>query len=34
MGNHEGSMLLWVTVLSVAGAFFALLLGERAKGQR
>jgi len=24
-GNHEGSMLLWVTVLSVAGAFFALL---------
>ena len=24
-GNHEGSMLLWVTILSVAGAFFALL---------
>jgi cytochrome c-type biogenesis protein CcmF len=24
-GNHEGSMLLWVTVLSVAGAFMALL---------
>src|SRR3954462_4915198 len=24
-GNHEGSMLLWVTVLSVAGAFFAIL---------
>jgi cytochrome c-type biogenesis protein CcmF len=24
-GNHEGSMLMWVTVLSVAGAFFALL---------
>lgn len=24
-GNHEGSMLLWVTVLSIAGAFFALL---------
>jgi cytochrome c-type biogenesis protein CcmF len=24
-GNHEGSMLLWVTVLSVAGALFALL---------
>ena len=23
-GNHEGSMLLWVTVLSVAGAFLAL----------
>jgi cytochrome c-type biogenesis protein CcmF len=23
-GNHEGSMLLWVTVLSVAGALFAL----------
>ena len=31
-GNHEGSMLLWVTVLSVAGAFVAMLprrLGER-----
>ena len=24
-GNHEGSMLLWVTVLSVAGAFVAML---------
>jgi cytochrome c-type biogenesis protein CcmF len=24
-GNHEGSMLLWVTVLSGAGALFALL---------
>ena len=24
-GNHEGSMLMWVTVLAVAGAFFALL---------
>jgi cytochrome c-type biogenesis protein CcmF len=24
-GNHEGSMLLWVTILSVAGAFLALL---------
>jgi cytochrome c-type biogenesis protein CcmF len=24
-GNHEGSMLLWVTVLSVAGAFLALI---------
>ena len=24
-GNHEGSMLLWVAVLSVAGAFLALL---------
>jgi cytochrome c-type biogenesis protein CcmF len=24
-GNHEGSMLMWVTVLSVAGAFLALL---------
>ena len=23
-GNHEGSMLLWVTVLAVAGAFLAL----------
>jgi cytochrome c-type biogenesis protein CcmF len=23
-GNHEGSMLLWVTILSVAGAFLAL----------
>ncbi|HKX91328.1 MAG TPA: heme lyase CcmF/NrfE family subunit [Sphingomicrobium sp.] len=31
-GNHEGSMLLWVTVLAVAGAFLAALsrrLGER-----
>jgi cytochrome c-type biogenesis protein CcmF len=24
-GNHEGSMLLWVTVLSMAGAFLGLL---------
>jgi cytochrome c-type biogenesis protein CcmF len=24
-GNHEGSMLLWVTILAVAGAFLALL---------
>src|SRR3954469_15812020 len=24
-GNHEGSMLMWVTVLSLAGAFSALL---------
>ncbi|MCL6730538.1 heme lyase CcmF/NrfE family subunit [Sphingomonas hankyongi] len=24
-GNHEGSMLLWVTVLSASGAFLALL---------
>jgi cytochrome c-type biogenesis protein CcmF len=24
-GNHEGSMLMWVTILSVAGAAFALL---------
>jgi cytochrome c-type biogenesis protein CcmF len=24
-GNHEGSMLMWVTILSVAGALFALL---------
>src|SRR4051794_472200 len=31
-GNHEGSMLLWVTVLSVAGAFFALL--SRGTGER
>src|SRR5690349_13939028 len=23
-GNHEGSMLLWVTILAVAGAFVAL----------
>ena len=31
-GNHEGSMLMWVTVLSVAGAFLALFsrrVGER-----
>jgi cytochrome c-type biogenesis protein CcmF len=31
-GNHEGSMLLWVTVLSVAGAFLALL--SRRTGER
>jgi len=31
-GNHEGSMLLWVTVLSVAGAVFALL--SRRTGER
>src|SRR5690348_12168117 len=31
-GNHEGSMLMWVTILAVAGAFVALLAhrtGER-----
>jgi cytochrome c-type biogenesis protein CcmF len=31
-GNHEGSMLMWVTILSVAGAFlglFARRTGER-----
>ncbi|HEX8415130.1 MAG TPA: cytochrome c biogenesis protein CcsA, partial [Sphingomicrobium sp.] len=31
-GNHEGSMLLWVTVLAMAGAFlarFSRLLSER-----
>ena len=31
-GNHEGSMLLWVTVLSVAGAFAALM--SRRTGKR
>jgi cytochrome c-type biogenesis protein CcmF len=31
-GNHEGSMLLWVTVLAVAGAVFALL--SRRTGER
>jgi cytochrome c-type biogenesis protein CcmF len=31
-GNHEGSMLLWVAVLSVAGAFLALL--SRRTGER
>jgi cytochrome c-type biogenesis protein CcmF len=31
-GNHEGSMLLWVTVLAVAGAAVALL--ERSLGER
>ena len=24
-GNHEGSMLLWVTIMAVAGAFVALI---------
>jgi cytochrome c-type biogenesis protein CcmF len=31
-GNHEGSMLMWVTILAVAGAFVAMLAhrtGER-----
>src|SRR5579864_2583280 len=31
-GNHEGSMLMWVTILAIAGAFLALLAhrtGER-----
>jgi len=31
-GNHEGSMLMWVTILAVAGAFLGLLAhrtGER-----
>jgi cytochrome c-type biogenesis protein CcmF len=27
-GNHEGSMLLWVTILAVAGAFVALFSGR------
>jgi cytochrome c-type biogenesis protein CcmF len=31
-GNHEGSMLLWVMILSVAGAFLALF--SRRTGQR
>lgn len=31
-GNHEGSMLLWVTILSVAGAFLALF--SRRTGER
>jgi cytochrome c-type biogenesis protein CcmF len=31
-GNHEGSMLMWVTVLSVAGAFLALF--SRRTGER
>jgi cytochrome c-type biogenesis protein CcmF len=31
-GNHEGSMLLWVTVLAVAGAFLALF--SRRTGER
>jgi cytochrome c-type biogenesis protein CcmF len=31
-GNHEGSMLLWVTVLALAGAILAM--GSRRLGQR
>jgi cytochrome c-type biogenesis protein CcmF len=31
-GNHEGSMLMWVTILAVAGAFLALL--ARRSGER
>ena len=30
-GNHEGSMLLWVTVLAVAGAVFAVLARRTAE---
>ena len=35
-GNHEGSMLMWVTILAVAGAFLALVLAadERAHADR
>ena len=33
-GNHEGSMLLWVTVLAVAGAFAgAAVAARRASGR-
>jgi cytochrome c-type biogenesis protein CcmF len=31
-GNHEGSMLMWVTILAVAGAFLGLL--SRRTGER
>ena len=31
-GNHEGSMLMWVTILAVAGAFLAFL--ARRTGER
>ena len=31
-GNHEGSMLMWVTILAIAGAFVALF--SRRTGQR
>ena len=31
-GNHEGSMLMWVTILAVAGAFLALF--SRRTGER
>jgi cytochrome c-type biogenesis protein CcmF len=31
-GNHEGSMLMWVTILAIAGAFVALL--SRRTGER
>jgi cytochrome c-type biogenesis protein CcmF len=31
-GNHEGSMLLWVTILAVAGAFIAMF--SRRTGER
>ena len=30
-GNHEGSMLLWVTILAVAGAFLALVLAPHGR---
>jgi cytochrome c-type biogenesis protein CcmF len=31
-GNHEGSMLMWVTILAIAGAFVALF--SRRTGER
>src|SRR3954451_14283371 len=31
-GNHEGSMLMWVTILAMAGAFVALF--SRRTGER
>src|SRR5204862_5261045 len=31
-GNHDGSMLMWVTILAVAGAFLGLL--SRRTGER
>ena len=32
-GNHEGSMLLWVTILAVAGAFVDLISESTAAGR-
>jgi cytochrome c-type biogenesis protein CcmF len=33
-GNHEGSMLLWITVMALAGGLIALAERRRERGRR